>query len=50
MNPHPYAHFIFTEVTKTYDGRKTASSTNVAVKSVICLQKPETVFMFISLH
>jgi hypothetical protein len=33
MNPHSYAHFIFDKVTKTYDGEKIASSTNVAGES-----------------
>jgi hypothetical protein len=30
MNPHSYAHLIFDKAPKTYDGEKTASSTNVA--------------------
>jgi hypothetical protein len=33
MNPHSYAHLIFEKGPKTYDGEKTASSTNVAGKS-----------------
>jgi hypothetical protein len=34
MNPHKYTHLIFgTNVPKIYDGKKTASSTNVAGKS-----------------
>jgi hypothetical protein len=33
MNPQRYAHFIFDKGTKTYGGKKTASSTNVLVKS-----------------
>jgi hypothetical protein len=33
MNPHSYAHLIFDKVPKAYDGKKTASSTNVTGKS-----------------
>jgi hypothetical protein len=33
MNLHSYAHFIFDKDAKKYDGKKTASSTNVAVKT-----------------
>jgi hypothetical protein len=33
MNPHSYTHLIFKLGTKTYDGEKTASSTNVAGNS-----------------
>jgi hypothetical protein len=33
MNTHSFAHLIFKKATKTYDGKKTASSTNVAGKS-----------------
>jgi hypothetical protein len=33
MNPHSNAHLIFDKGPKTYDGEKTASSTNVAGKS-----------------
>jgi hypothetical protein len=33
MNLHSYALLIFDKVPKTYDGEKTASSTNVAGKS-----------------
>jgi hypothetical protein len=33
MNPRSYAHLIFDKVPKTYNGEKTASSTNVAGKS-----------------
>jgi hypothetical protein len=33
MNPHSYAHLIFDKGAKTYDGEKTASSTNIAGKS-----------------
>jgi uncharacterized protein (DUF736 family) len=33
MNPHSYAHLIFDKGAKTYNGEKTASSTNVAGKS-----------------
>jgi hypothetical protein len=33
MNPHNYTHLIFDKVPKTYDGEKTASSTNVSGKS-----------------
>jgi hypothetical protein len=30
VNPYSYTHLIFDKVTKTYDGEKRASSTNVA--------------------
>jgi hypothetical protein len=33
MNPHNYDHLIFHIVPKTYDGEKTAFSTNVAGKT-----------------
>jgi hypothetical protein len=33
MNPHSYAHLIFVNSPKIYDGEKTASSTNVTGKS-----------------
>jgi hypothetical protein len=33
MNPHIYAHLIFNKGAKTYDGEKTAFSTNVAGQS-----------------
>jgi hypothetical protein len=33
MNTHSYAHLIVTKVSKTYNGEKTASSTNVAGKT-----------------
>jgi hypothetical protein len=33
MNPCNYAHLVFEKEPKTYDGEKTASSTNVAGKS-----------------
>jgi hypothetical protein len=33
MNPHSYAHLIFDKGAKTYNGEKTASSTNVTEKS-----------------
>jgi hypothetical protein len=33
MNPCSYAHLTLTKVLKTYDGEKTASSTNVAGKT-----------------
>jgi hypothetical protein len=32
-NPHSYAHLIFDKGTKTYDGKKTASSAHTAGKS-----------------
>jgi hypothetical protein len=38
------------KVPKTYNGEKTASSTNVAGKVVIYLQKSETTSMFITLY
>jgi hypothetical protein len=37
-------------VPKPYDGEKTASSTNVAGKVVICLQKTETRSMPVTLY
>jgi hypothetical protein len=33
MNPHSSAHLIFDKAPNTYNGEKTASSTNVAGKS-----------------
>jgi hypothetical protein len=33
MNPHSYAYLIFDKAPKTYNGEKTASSTNVAENS-----------------
>jgi hypothetical protein len=33
MKPHSYAHISLTKVLKTFDGAKTASSRNIAVKS-----------------
>jgi hypothetical protein len=33
MNPCRYTHLIFDKVTKTYNGEKTAFSTNVAGKT-----------------
>jgi hypothetical protein len=33
MNPHSYAHLMFDKGAKTYNGKKTASSTNGAWKS-----------------
>jgi hypothetical protein len=33
MSPHSYATLFLTKVPKTYNGEKTASSTNVAWKS-----------------
>jgi hypothetical protein len=32
MNSHDYTHFIFDKGAKRYNGEKTASSINVAVK------------------
>jgi hypothetical protein len=34
MNPHSYTHLIFDKTTKTYNGEKTAASTNVAGKTI----------------
>jgi hypothetical protein len=34
MNPHCYALLVSDKSTKTHDGKKTATSTNVAGKSV----------------
>jgi hypothetical protein len=33
MNPYSCVHLIFDKSSKTYDGEKTASSTNIAGKS-----------------
>jgi hypothetical protein len=33
MNPHSYSHLIFDKGTQTYNGEKTASSTNVVGKT-----------------
>jgi hypothetical protein len=33
MNPHSYTYLIFDKDPKTYNGEKTASSTNVGGKS-----------------
>jgi hypothetical protein len=33
MNLHSYAQFIFDKASKTYNGEKTASSTNISGKS-----------------
>jgi hypothetical protein len=41
---------FLTKAQKTYDGEKTASSTNVAGNVVIHLQKTETRSMFITLY
>jgi hypothetical protein len=41
---------FLTKALKIYDGEKTASSTNVVGKVVICLQKTETRYMFITLY
>jgi hypothetical protein len=50
MNPHNYTHLIFNKGAKTYNGEKTASSTMLLRKAVICLQKTESRFMFITLN
>jgi hypothetical protein len=50
MNPHSYAHLIFNQGSKIHDGKKTASSTNVAGKVVIYLQKTETSSMPVTLY
>jgi hypothetical protein len=42
MNPHSYTRLIFDKGTKNIQFEKTASSTNVAGKLDICLQKTET--------
>jgi hypothetical protein len=42
MNPLIYTHLIFDKGAKTYDGEKTAFSTNVAGKLDIFMQKTET--------
>jgi hypothetical protein len=49
MNPHNYAHLIFDKGTKNTQW-EIASSTNVAGKVVICLQKTETRSMPIILY
>jgi hypothetical protein len=50
MNPHSYPTLFLTKVPKMYDGEKIASSTNVAGKSEICLQKTETRSMPVTLY
>jgi hypothetical protein len=50
MNPHSLVHIFLTKAPKTYQGEKTASSTNGAVKSGICLQKTETRSMPVTLY
>jgi hypothetical protein len=50
MNPHSYAHLIFEKGAKTYDGEKTASSTNVARKSGYTSEKTKTRSMLIALY
>jgi hypothetical protein len=47
MNPHNYAYLI---IDKTYDGKKTASSTNVQGKLDVCLQKTKTRSMSFTLY
>jgi hypothetical protein len=49
-NPHSYIHLIFDKGTKSYNGEKTASSTNVLEKLVICRQKNETRSMSLALY
>jgi hypothetical protein len=41
---------FLTKAPKTYDGEKTVSSTNVAGKIAICLQKTGTKSLFITLY
>jgi hypothetical protein len=41
---------FLTKAAKTYDGEKTAPSTNGAVNVAICLQKTETRFMPVTLY
>jgi hypothetical protein len=50
MIPHNYTTSFLTKVPKTFDGEKTASSTNVAGKVVTRLQETETRSMSITLY
>jgi hypothetical protein len=51
MNPHTAMPTLFLiKVPKTYNGEKTASSTNVAGKSGYLLQKTETRSMPVTLY
>jgi hypothetical protein len=50
MNPRSYAHLLLTEVPKTYDEQKTASSINFAGKLDIGLQKTESGSRFFTLY
>jgi hypothetical protein len=50
MNPHSYAHLIFDKGAKNIQWIKTTSSTNVAGKVAICLQKTETISMPVTLY
>jgi hypothetical protein len=49
MNLCSYIHLILDRLPKTYNGEKTASSTNVARKLYICLQKTHTRSMFVTM-
>jgi hypothetical protein len=42
MNPHSYTHLVFDKGAKNIQWRKEASSTNIAGKSDISLQKTES--------
>jgi hypothetical protein len=50
MNPSNKTHLIFDRASKTYYGENTASSTNVAGKLVMCLQKTKNRSMFVTLY
>jgi hypothetical protein len=50
MNPQAMPTLFLTKAPKIYDGEKTASSTNVAGKMVMCLEKTELRSMFITLY
>jgi hypothetical protein len=51
MKPHSHSYLILSKAPKTYEGEKTASSTNGAgIKIGICLQKTEMRSMPITLY
>jgi hypothetical protein len=50
MNPHSYAYLIFDKDAKNIQWRRTASSTNVAGKVVMCPQKTETRSLPVTLY
>jgi hypothetical protein len=50
MNPHIYAHLIFDKAAINICWIKDSSSTNVAAKVVVHLQKTEAKSMFFTLY